>query len=223
MPSAEAHLVGKRGVAGPPEDAVSIGAGGDGSFRAAVADGATEAYGSGRWARLLVEGWTDAERPLELEEWTGERAARWRRELSEGETAWFHRAKRSQGSFATFLGATWQMDGRWRALSVGDCVLARIRNGGPVEWLACPAQFDDRPNLIATQEIAPKSARLLEGSWHAGDQFWLMTDAIAQWATTHQILPPADEGLLEALVDAEREAGRLRNDDVASISIRFGR
>lgn len=126
------------------------------SGRFAVADGASDAYDSGRWARLLVESFAAGELPLtkrvELERWVDGLAPRWNAEIPWDELSeprhWYKHEKAMLGDFATFLGLQLELRHRrgteqprvaasrdlgrrrmWRALAVGDACLFHIRAG----------------------------------------------------------------------------------------------
>ena len=116
------------------EDSVGVGRS---RMRFCVADGATEAFDSRYWARLLTKCWSlgaDAVlSPQQFSEWlplVGERFdARW-----EGKRLpWYSEEKSRGGAFAAFAGLAFESDGpnlRWAAAALGDSCLFRLTAGG---------------------------------------------------------------------------------------------
>src|ERR1051326_102845 len=74
----------------------------------AVADGATEAFDAGRWARLLAEDWVRAQSPPtaadEFRAWAAAQGERLHAGWSELSLPWYAEEKRRAGSFAAFVG-----------------------------------------------------------------------------------------------------------------------
>jgi hypothetical protein len=151
----------------------------DGRSRFAVADGASDAYDSGRWARLLVDSFVAGEAPPhrgrdELSEWVDWLAHQWSAQIDWEELSaprnWYKYEKASLGDFATFLcleiGPLGRSDGddsqpdvtgeiRWRALAVGDACLFHVRANtllAPSFPIAASSAFDTAPPLISTQK-----------------------------------------------------------------------
>src|SRR5438309_2630069 len=167
-------------------DAVSIRAS---RGRFALADGATEAFDSGRWAKLLARAWTAT--PVTGGEDVADALGRLGRALhrswSRRPLAWFAEEKARQGSFATLLG--FQLCGAtgWYAIAIGDSCLFHERQGELCAAfpLADPAEFGQRPALVPSLPQRHRSwaraIRVTTGSVTPGDVFWLMSDAIAGW------------------------------------------
>ena len=207
-------------------------------FRCAVADGATESAFAGLWARQLVSwfghGPVDA-RPLAAQ-LTAEQQ-HWSAEVNRTPLPWYAEEKAANGAYAAFLGLRLQETeagaGVWSALAVGDCCVAHLR--GNVVLATFPATdagyFNSRPYLISSQpqrnaHLAAQT-RTAAGAWQPGDQFWLMTDALAHWFLAADAASVADlraqaAGARRAFagwIAGLRHAGVLRNDDVTLLVV----
>ena len=86
------------------EDAI---AGDPASGRFAIADGASESYASGDWARLLVAAYV-AKGPVE--NWLTAPQVAWKKQTVASAKSWYAEEKFTHGGHATFLGVTIQMD-----------------------------------------------------------------------------------------------------------------
>jgi hypothetical protein len=212
----------------------------------AVADGATEAYGSRYWARILVKSWI--RRPiifprsqfLDFVRLLGERAtSRW----SNKQLPWYAEEKARAGSFAAFVGVLFDCDGdriRWRVLAIGDSCFIHTRRGEIVcsVPLSEPEQFSYRPVLLpsnpsAQSLITEEGVREYEGIAQAGDMFFLLSDAVASWflAAKKSNVARANEferliggGLtsdLDIFFDEQRASDQMRNDDIAALCVRL--
>ena len=212
--------------------------------RYAIADGATEAFDAGSWARALVESWTTEESCFDTDEsfklWARATGERWEGEWSGRELAWYAEAKRERGSFAAFAGVVFDEDERglkWRAVALGDaCVIHRRAN-----VIVCAMPLDDARKFNATPQLVPSRTERHADVWQHlcieagevrdGDVLLLLTDAVAAWYL--RLFAEADSSItkfenaladgrdeeLNLLIDAERCAGRLRDDDVAAVRI----
>jgi hypothetical protein len=223
------------------EDAVAFDAA---SLRFAVADGATEAFDSGRWAARLARAWVGAgQSPLTAAEFgawlKGE--GEWLHASWEGrKLSWYAEEKRRAGSFAAFVGLRLEARGRgmsWRALALGDSCLLQRRGR---ELLAAvpvssPEAFGSTPPLVPSSESLRETAlaRLVEaeGCAEPGDTFLLVTDALAAWyfealarrtvaaEEFDSLLAASDNVALSDLVRRERAAARMKDDDVAAVRV----
>ena len=217
-------------------DAVSVRAS---ARRFAIADGATEAYDSGRWAALLTRAWTRT--PVTPGEDVADALARIGEALHRSwlrrPLPWYADEKARKGSFATLLG--FQLCGwsGWYAVAVGDSCLFQERAGElrTAFPLSDPEDFGHRPPLIPSLPGShrgwPRGIRVTTGSAAPGDVFWLMSDAIACWylgtwarrqalrRELHCAMLAPDDRSFGALVARERRAGRLRDDDVAVLRV----
>ncbi|MCP9493421.1 MAG: protein phosphatase 2C domain-containing protein [Pyrinomonadaceae bacterium MAG19_C2-C3] len=220
--------------------------------RYAIADGATEAFDAGSWARALVQSWAaEDESSRDTDEgfrlWARAVGERWESEWSGRELAWYAEAKREAGSFAAFAGVVFDTDEqglKWRAVALGDaCVIHRRGN---VIVRAMP--IDDARKFNATPQLVPSRAERHADVWQHlcieageardGDVLLLLTDAAAAWylrlfaeadSTVMKTVTKFENALacgrdeeLNSLIDAERRAGRLRDDDVAAVRIEVG-
>jgi hypothetical protein len=158
--------------------------------RFAIADGATESGQAGAWARLLVEDFVGRQGAVNWIDWLPPLQSRWLNEavhhLGPEPRLWYVDAQLEQGAFSTFLGLVIEPSG-WYAQAVGDSCLFQVRGDELIERypLRRSADFGSTPWLIGSRTspagIAQREGRPHRGNWEAGDQFWLMTDALAEW------------------------------------------
>lgn len=174
--------------------------------RFAVADGATEAAFSDRWAQSLVRCFTAAPpapfsiaaEPLEV--WLRPLQQRWHKSIDWDGLPWFAQDKTRAGAFATMLGmefgeraardmpdAAPTNDAHWCALAIGDSCLFQVRADElvvkfPMEQARA---FNTSPLLVSSN---PASNRRIwehikhgEGDGQPGDLFFLATDALSHW------------------------------------------
>jgi hypothetical protein len=205
--------------------------------RFAVADGAAESSFASRWARLLTEGFLDAERMSDLTSWLPEPRRRWATEVMGLALPWYAEMKREQGAYATFLGLCLLRDDRgekWRAIAVGDSCLIRVQQTGAIQAfpLGRSADFGNQPLLIGSHNEPVPAAQRATGSFRPGDRLLLMTDALAQWflhrheqgrdpwASLAGILSADDpNAAFSGWISDLRECDGLRNDDVTLLAI----
>jgi len=134
--------------------------------RFAIADGATEAFDSRRWARLLAHGWVRSEPPAtdheRFQEWlaaVGERFHRW---WSRRLLPWYAEEKARAGSFAAFLGLQFNFDEgslNWKALALGDSCLIHLRQ----DAICAALPLADSAAFCKNPTLAP-SLGMLKGS-----------------------------------------------------------
>ncbi len=188
------------------EDALDVGESG---LIAAVSDGASSAFMSRAWARVLVSGFVEHPPSPTLDslrEWTARQSDRWGRAASDAsgdrdDVEWWNEASTARGSSATLLGVQLLPSGagvRWSAIAVGDTVVAQVRpnpiEGGVALIRSFPIEgadtFDSTPELLpttATDDVADLPAlRFTEGTAEVGDSLLIMTDALAQWALRNE-------------------------------------
>ncbi len=192
--------------------------------RFAIADGASESFASGEWARLLVEGFVAAGTNRD---WLAAPEARWRQEVGERASSWYAEEKFAAGAHATFLGIQFTLtddEVQWGAEAVGDACLIVMRaeqleSSFP---LTSTHEFTRAPGLLNSRGGKPVWEFGM-GTLTQGSTLLLATDALAEC-----LLQSAQQGLfaggeLLALtaetfggwVEATRAAGQIRNDDVA--------
>jgi len=199
--------------------------------RIAVADGATESSFSGSWARALVEGFIRQGPPgRSLEHWLRGLRSEWVSKIDWQALSWYAEEKARQGAFATLLGLQVKYGARptWQAYAIGDTCLFRIRRGALVSVfpLESSANFGSTPDLLQSVHDPTSIDRFAveKGVLSQFDEFFLATDALANWFLTqaeqgqHPWEPlravDTDEAF-EALVSQLRDTGAMRNDDVA--------
>lgn len=212
-------------------------------FTCALSDGATRTSFSSLWARLLVqEATTRPYNSAVLAEMTASAQARWTAELSKTPLPWHAEEKVRQGAFATLLwfhlhfsGRSAKSGGTWQATAVGDSCLFQIRKGTSIRMFPEMASPDFGQNPILLASVAARNVALFTqserfhtlGTWCAGDEFLLMTDALAAWFTHEiengsaplrdlqaQFLSPAST--LDSFgrwVNLLRESRAIKNDD----------
>ena len=217
-----------------------------GDPRYIVVDGATEAYDSVRWVDHLVSSFVGAEAP----ELTRESMRRWfilMQELWEAKAparaSYIEERKFEQGSFATLLGC--ELTGlagprpTWRAAALGDTVIFHVRDGqllthfpkleandfgfNPDGVHTSPAHLD---NMVHKLEFAG-------GELIADDLLFLATDAFAQWMIRFlqddgqklwHVLSRLNHPLFfERLVNDQRDAGMMKDDDVTLLRVHLAR
>lgn len=123
---------------------------------------------------------------------------------------------------------------KWRAEAVGDSCLFHIRHGRLVQSfpLSRPSQFNHSPMLITTNPeqngLVCNHLKSIAGDCCPGDQFLLMTDALAKWFLGRHVVGEKpwthlaglhDDVAFKDFIFAERDAGRIDNDDTTLINI----
>jgi hypothetical protein len=212
--------------------------------RFALADGATEGGFSRLWSKLLVDEFVSRANvpPDDWSRWLPAAQAQWLEKLKSMELPWYGQEQFVRGSFATFLGLV-LLDAEaaiplWQAVAVGDSCLFHTRGeqllaSFPLEK---SIQFNNTPKLVGSRspiaEVAGQRATSLQGTSQAGDRFWLISDALAQWclAQVEAGRPPwlemaaflshnfTDEQFFAWVGSLRNERG-LHNDDVALLAI----
>jgi Protein phosphatase 2C len=205
----------------------------------AVADGATEAFDSRFWSRLLVKTWV--RRPsqkslfLKLVNQLGQRAAeRWGKK----QLPWYAEEKAKAGSFAAFVGATFETVNtsmQWHVVAIGDSCFIQTRRGEVIFSvpLSDPEHFGFRPTLLpskgSAQLLAADQLQEHQGIAESGDRFFLLSDAVASWflggkqkraAGTERFEDLLSKGMtneLDIFFDEQRADSSMRNDDIAAL------
>lgn len=206
--------------------------------RAAVADGATESIFARAWAERLARGLVeqDMTTAAALRDGISDWRAEWRAEaqVRAERQPWYVAAKASEGAFAALLTLTLHPDGRWRAVSVGDCCLFLVRDGQLVKsWpFETPGAFANRPALVSSRsDQAVPAPETAAGRWQLQDAFLLATDALAAWllggGTLGEDGPVIDPSVavdwnqdeFQSIVETARSQGALRNDDATLLTL----
>ena len=199
--------------------------------RFAVADGASESFAAGEWARLLVNAFVERGH---IRNWLAGPREDWAKAVAGQAMSWYAEEKLTLGGHATFLGLTTRPtdDGiEWGAVSVGDACLFHVVAGACLSSfpLSHPSDFNTSPALVGSKIGTPawKTAR---GVLRPGEVLLLATDALAQC-----LLVSAEErafagsGLLcmdedddfALWVTVNRACGKLKNDDVTLGIVEF--
>lgn len=216
--------------------------------RVCVADGATEAFDSRSWARLLTKHWvrsTGLLRQDEMETWWAALGLRLLRRWAGRKLPWYAEEKAASGAFAAFVGVSFaEVDSgecMWTAVALGDACLVHKRDGCILQSIPIgdPSAFGYHPRLVPSaierQRGLAEDVMCADGMVRPGDRLLLLTDAIAAWylrqSAETPVLVQTFERLLEEnalqelhdLIAAERGGKRLRNDDVAAVLVYLAR
>jgi hypothetical protein len=208
----------------------------------AVADGASDAFESGEWARLLVRAFLADQPPsgAALAGWLRQPTDAWKSFIHWDQLTYYQEAKARDGALATFLGvrylpppagASWPW--RWRAFAVGDACLFHVREDRLIA--AFPLErsdaFSTTPALLSTnpqhQARSVTAVRALEGELLPGDTMFFATDAFAAWFLNRlergirpwHFLTDVVRGLetFDRLIDRVRFYEGIRNDDTTLV------
>ena len=211
--------------------------------RFAVSDGATEAFHARQWARNLAERWVRNEATLTREEFRTWVAAEGR-ELHDSwnglTLSWYSEEKARTGSFAAFAGVELDLKSgtpSWKAIALGDTCLLHCRGVELLKSLPLTRSesFNSAPVLVASNsalhETTMQSVVVDSGSCENGDVLLLASDAMAAWCLQRfenadfdpNFLSGKDHIGLPRFFADERQAGRIRNDDVAIVRIEIKR
>jgi hypothetical protein len=200
--------------------------------RFAIADGASESAFAVNWAKILVNAFV--QNPGSWSSWLVQARELWKLQAQERELAWYAETKVQEGAYAAVLGIS-ITNGHWTASAVGDCCLFQVRAQRlfRVFPMRRSADFSSRPALLGSRRRAktqPRTPRLhVQGNWRTGDVFFLMSDALAQWALKKFEKGKQPWGDLQSINDNDqfaqwisklRQAKDLTNDDVTLLLIR---
>jgi hypothetical protein len=212
----------------------------------AVADGATEAFDSRYWARLLARAWVrqPALTPQSLVDLAQTLGARADKRWSQRKLSWYAEEKARAGSYAALVGVVFFCDRdelSWQAIAVGDCCLLQLREQRVITTLpiTSASEFGFRPTLLPSKGIQAMTQsdaiKQFTGGAQLGDSFLLLSDAVACWlleqrgggsmalAQTFESLLRDDRiDELDIFFDEQRTAVNIKNDDIAAIHIQVG-
>jgi hypothetical protein len=206
--------VPKRGSSvGEYEDAAWVGPVGNGtgeirgrSLTVAIADGASESFLAGHWARRLVKGFGTARGGAirtragfiaayreavrgwdeEVQEYTTEREERG------APIQWYEEPGLAKGAYATILAAEFSdsREGRpptWKAIALGDSCIFQVRDESLYQSFPTgdPTSFSYQPPLLSSRgadvTVLRRHIKTEAKDWERGDSFYLATDALAAW------------------------------------------
>ena len=211
--------------------------------RFSVTDGATEAFHAQQWARNLAEHWVRNEAtltPEEFRQWVATEG----RELHDSwnglTLSWYSEEKARTGSFAAFVGVELDLQTAtpsWKAIALGDTCLVHCRGGELLKSLPLSRSesFGSNPILVASNcalhETTMQAVVVESGSCEDGDVLLLVSDGAASWCLQRfengdfdpNFLEGKDDEELRRFFDEERQAGRIRNDDIAVLRIEIKR
>ncbi len=201
--------------------------------RVVLSDGASESFDARNWARLLVDHMVDQDVSLKAVE---ECAQTYESLHDPNSLSWSKAAAYERGSFATLLVAQDFPDSNTiQITAVGDSVAVWLDGD---ECLASfpyerSEQFQEKPVLLSTRLALntenPEGWASQEWSYEGQSHRFLlcMTDALGAWLLAHQeqgdfsaletLRGIRELSELEALVESERAAGRMRRDDTTLI------
>jgi hypothetical protein len=211
--------------------------------RFAVTDGATEAFHAQQWARNLADRWVRNEATLTLEEfrqWVAKEGRELHDSWSGLTLSWYSEEKARSGSFAAFVGVELDLKSStpsWQAIALGDACLLHCRRGSLLKSfpLSRSESFNSTPILVASNsalhETTMSSAMVDSGVFENSDVLLLASDAAASWCLQRfengdfdaDFLTGKDDEELRRFFDGERQAGRIRNDDLAIVQIEIER
>lgn len=222
------------------EDAIAIDTH---AARFAVTDGATEAFHARRWATNLAEHWVRTESTLTVEDFRKWVAAEGR-ELHDSwnglSLSWYSEEKARTGSFAAFVGVELDLKTdtpSWKAIALGDSCLLHCRDKKLLKSLPVShsESFSSAPVLVASNAVlhenTMQSVVVDSGVCESGDVLLLMSDGAASWCLERfengdfdaDFLTAKPDEELRRFFDDERQAGRIRNDDLAIVRIEIKR
>ncbi len=216
--------------------------------RFAVLDGATEAYDVRRWVDQLGGAFIGLDRsassrapkldPKGMNAWFIAMQDQWAASASSAGDAIEQEKFRRHGAFATMLGCEITgLDGpapSWKAVALGDTVLFHVRGDRLLTVFPNfgPGDFTTTPEVVHSKRASLErmNSRLAfgRGELQAGDLMFAATDALAQWiitaaASRQSGLWPRLATLWPAefpeLIAAERQLGRMVNDDVTLLRV----
>lgn len=158
-------------------------------FRCAVADGATESSFAGQWARLLVKAYCeDKLKGDDFNYHLPKLQQQWLSQVTAQPLPWYAEEKLQQGAFSALVGLTlYQQPRTGKVLAIGDSCLFQVRQENLIHCfpLTHSQQFNNNPSLLSSNVLYNKHLAehiyQINIKWQRGDEFYLMTDALAYW------------------------------------------
>jgi len=224
--------------------------------RFALADGASTAYLSGMWATILVDGFGSYEGEITTsnffdllqtrildENWNPRLIDYIKKREDDGKPlSWYDEMALQNGAASTFLEISFPFEGKelgenFSAHAIGDSCLFQVRNDILITNfpLNSSADFDNSPLLISSdpkknENLYEKIASLENGNTMLGDQFFLMTDALASWFFQEHEKGEKPWNIIEEKainqscfidwIENLRENKQIRNDDVTLLILK---
>lgn len=216
--------------------------------RFAVADGASSSPKAAVWAQTLTAGFLadpfDLTEADDFDRWIERRCDQFRVEhptTADEEVTpdnWYAQAAEKKDGFATLIAAQFDTSSKHAHtvtyVGVGDACLFHVRDG--VLLASAPdigaGGFGTLPDLISSNDDHRTQAveRVFFGTSEVelGDEVFLVSDALAEWALTTWPKEPAlwsvfgdlDSVTFEALVSDLRDHDEIVNDDVTLVRCR---
>lgn len=212
------------------------------NYKFAVADGATESSFSKEWANLLtgiiqtrkyinVSYLLDILPSLQL---------KWKEKVFSRPLPYYAEAKALQGAFSTLLALQINIKyHNYKCFAVGDCCLFHIRANAMIKCFPINEsnEFGNNPFLISSNNLQNAGLKDFikecEGDLLHGDQFFLLSDAIANWfikeceqnskpwITLNNLLTDKilNKDVFINWLNEQRETKFIKNDDTSIISI----
>lgn len=206
--------------------------------RFAVADGATEAFDARNWAQRLAENWVRSDSALTAEtfhDWVAAEGLALHASWNQLTLPWYAEEKARKGSFAAFVGVELDLlsdTPSWKAIALGDACLLHCRDGALLKSLPLSrsASFHSAPLLVASDPVLQKGSAdslvIDSGRCQTNDTLFLVSDAAAAWYLERfeqrdfsDVLRENSEPHAAKFFANERDAGRIRNDDIAVIRL----
>jgi hypothetical protein len=206
--------------------------------RFAVADGATEAFDARGWAQRLAHNWVRSDSALTADtfhEWIATEGNALHDSWNQMKLPWYAEEKARNGSFAAFVGVEFDLaaeEPSWKAIALGDACLFHCREGSLLKGLPLSdaASFNSAPLLVASDPALYKSSAhalvIDSGACQTRDVLFLLSDAVAAWYLEHSeqsdfsgVFESSDDAGIAAFFENERQAGRIKNDDIAVVRL----
>jgi hypothetical protein len=167
-------------------------------FQCALSDGATRSSFAGLFARSMVETCSNSIKADSFDLILKDSRSKWNKSIQALDLPWHAQEKVKEGAFATLLWLQFYPKGTnhilwsnyWRAVAIGDSCLFQFRKDKPIRFLPVKhsTEFNNHPHLISSHAKSKLYAEEWEstGSWEEGDDFFLVSDALAKW--TYRLL-----------------------------------
>jgi hypothetical protein len=213
-----------------------------------LSDGASESFNSALWSQLIVKAWPKPTPQTKFARLIGSLARQYDQAFDKASFSWSQEAAFGRGSFASLLSVTNCGDGTVLVVAIGDSTAVLVKAGAVGDSFPYHSadQFRQRPHLLSTIYARNRIDLLTTGyrafksrepggpchvHWSidgADTSLLCMTDALAEWLLSNpaERLPTlfsiGSDDDLRTLVEAEREAGAMRRDDVTLIVLQTG-
>lgn len=163
------------------------------SFQCSISDGATRSSFSRYFAQSLVAASCIGQGNRNIQQILHTARNEWSAYIETLNLDWAAKQKTAEGAYATLLWVRFFPQGSgnilwkntWHANVVGDTCLFQFRKDQPVKLLPVQkaADFNNHPPLLSSHQknILWREDWEHTGSWEAGDDFFLATDAMAKW------------------------------------------